>query len=655
MSYSGGWDEGAAARQSAGKADEVARRINYVPGQICIVVAGPPLSHARGGVSGVAMAPSRTSAESSREPEGPSSEPMSSPILDAPTLYAATRDFLNARARELLPKQAIPNPEQDPFGYDLSPALIQQRLRSTSAPDIFEPLRPSSGMAPWAPLPRRDDQGQVSLLFYNILSLGAEPRVVRELVNFVNRLPSFQIGNTPYVVQAATPNWLSAPAPHSCGGPGSEPAAVPKADAADWTFDFSHPSLKELVDEARCYRRDGEPTPPSGVVVAVLDTSPDANEVRDAASPARPTSTWLLREVALGPRPAQIAEPPSLPDPGGFAAVVNPTFTPNPITANWRGAFCDPAFNPHRFLMPDHGLFATGIIRDVAPGADLRLIRVLGDYGVGDLLGLTTVLSTLLSMWQSGAIEGKHLILNLSLMVDVPPYSPHARPDEQRLFTLWFPESFNVGKLPEPGDPRLPPVLDPIHQSIFQAVLALAESDVLIVAAAGNDGLSHGLHPNPRLPAAYDAVLGVAALNEEEKPAAYTNQGDEEAPLALNTGVGLAPNGIAVWGGNATLHASCRFADEEATINLHADPVDAIKGIFTRPELPGGEANQTGWVYWVGTSFATPIISGIAADVWAKDARLTSDKVAQEIRTTYASQPNSPLGVPIIVAYQSRT
>jgi hypothetical protein len=411
--------------------------------------------------------------------------------------------------------------------------------------------------------------------------------------------------------------------------------------------------LKELVDDARRYRRDGTVTPPSGIVVAILDTCPDPGDVVATADPSNPRSTWLLREIALGSRPATIGEPPSLQYPEDFKAVVNPPALPGPLTVNWRGAFCDPGYDPHHFLMPDHGLFASGIIRDIAPGADLRLIRVLGDFGVGDLFGLTSVLSAVLSSWRLGEIAGEHLIVNLSLMVDVPPYRAGALPEEQRLLTLWFPESFKAGKLPEPGDPRLPGVLDPVHLGIFHAIQALSENDILIVAAVGNDGLSRGLRPNPRLPAAYDAVLGVAALDDKEKPAAYTNDGEEEPPLVLTTGISQTPNGVAVWGGNATLKPSCPFADEEATIDLHAHPVDAVKGIFTSLRLPGTDTlNETGWAYWVGTSFATPVISGIAADIWAAYPDVMPDDVIQKIRTTYASRDDSALHVPIVETYQ---
>jgi len=56
------------------------------------------------------------------------------------------------------------------------------------------------------------------------------------------------------------------------------------------------------------------------------------------------------------------------------------------------------------------------------------------------------------------------------------------------------------------------------------------------------------------------------------------------------------------------------------TIDTHVpeDQIDAIRGLYCgNPVLLDGGPNETGWVYWAGTSFATPIISALAASVWA--------------------------------------
>ena len=46
------------------------------------------------------------------------------------------------------------------------------------------------------------------------------------------------------------------------------------------------------------------------------------------------------------------------------------------------------------------------------------------------------------------------------------------------------------------------------------------------------------------------------------------------------------------------------------------EPQDGVIGIYSG-EFPGRRPNETGWAFWSGTSFATAIVSGIAANFWA--------------------------------------
>ena len=56
-----------------------------------------------------------------------------------------------------------------------------------------------------------------------------------------------------------------------------------------------------------------------------------------------------------------------------------------------------------------------------------------------------------------------------------------------------------------------------------------------------------------------------------------------------------------------------------------ATPIDALRGVYSYPAFPALSAKdqsksyeiptKNAWAYWPGTSFATPIISGIAARV----------------------------------------
>jgi subtilisin family serine protease len=94
------------------------------------------------------------------------------------------------------------------------------------------------------------------------------------------------------------------------------------------------------------------------------------------------------------------------------------------------------------------------------------------------------------------------------------------------------------------------------------------------------------------LPARFDTVLGVAATTSDPRqPARYSNVGDEQE----------LGDHVATFGGNSS----------DAL-----EPEDGVIGIYSG-EFPDHRPNETGWAFWSGTSFATAIVSGIAANFWA--------------------------------------
>ena len=613
--------------------------VNFVPGQICIV------SHCE-----------RTPTDA-----------------ELPQLHERTRAVLNDRlARALptaLPREACEHPTE--IEHDVAPTRLRRLIGDSSRP-VLVPGKSSGSVAPHHVFDR--EAGKSTLLhFFDIAPQTGDAEedaaIVREVVNLVNN----PLGNDTYlrdrridddcVVGAATPNWYVPASPSTCGGPGGEPAAVPRGSADYWTFQFGNSIVRSLVDDARRYRRESKPTPASDVVVAVLDTCPSTEQVQKAAAKFGPAGNWLLHDVAVA-QPISLGAAPSI------------SYSASALTANWRGAICGSTRDSHHYLMPDHGLFVSGIVRDIAPAAEIHLIRALDDYGVGTLQGLMQVLREVVRLWGRGP---KKLIVNLSLMADIPIYSPLAQPGKQRLLERWFPAAFQAGVLGAltDGDPNwlqnsaahdaVQKTLGFIHQSLFKAVESIVDHDILVVAATGNDGNIQGVHPNPRLPAAYDSVLAVAALARHESGAtpplaSYSNLSDEAVPLAIEAGVSPLPNGIAVWGGNSVLSQVCPDGDDASRIDLSSSPVDAVRGIFTGEQIPiSGEPNQTGWAYWVGTSFATPVISGLAADLWAAHPHFTAPEVHHAIRTTlasgtiktsYRSKGPGPLSFPFIDAFQ---
>jgi hypothetical protein len=284
--------------------------------------------------------------------------------------------------------------------------------------------------------------------------------------------------------------------------------------------------------------------------------------------------------------------------------------------------------------MPDHGLFVAGTVRDLAPSAEVRLLRVLSDYGVGDLLVLAHVLSRLPDAFLTDPT--RRLVVNLSLVADLPP--------SDRLLPTWLP---NTAKDPTTLVRRYADVcavLNAVHGCLFRCIdsLTARRDQVLIVAAAGNDALGRPVRPEPRLPARYDDVFGVAAVRQSVQASNFSNRGDSV----------VLGNGVAVLGGNAVpdpINPNTR----SPLVDTSTSPADAVVGIFSSERLPiDGQANETGWVYWAGTSFAAPIVSAFAAGVWAAEPGLSADDVVARVRA-FQSTPNSDLEVPAIVATQT--
>jgi len=164
---------------------------------------------------------------------------------------------------------------------------------------------------------------------------------------------------------------------------------------------------------------------------------------------------------------------------------------------------------------------------------------------------------------------------------------------------------------------RMPDLADPDDLSTFVSALGHADKlGAIIVAAAGNDSPGEDKKGNTvdpmhmQVPAVYNPVLGVAATNSEGKRSCYSNTGEVAAP-----------------GG-----------DGERVYETKSDGTTVVKSCLSRastwnkPPGPNGPSeckdmgqcsyilislgqteNGPQYIYWSGTSFATPLVSGLAA------------------------------------------
>lgn len=114
-----------------------------------------------------------------------------------------------------------------------------------------------------------------------------------------------------------------------------------------------------------------------------------------------------------------------------------------------------------------------------------------------------------------------------------------------------------------------------------------------------------------RYPAAFSEVISVGAVDKSGNAAPYSDY------------PALPPyhNGIATYGGGLPTPEPSSPDPGVVTRIDDTKPIDAPRGVYSSPSYPGLSAddkeykarNNSAWAYWSGTSFATPIISAVAA------------------------------------------
>ncbi|MBV9578382.1 MAG: S8/S53 family peptidase [Chloroflexi bacterium] len=417
---------------------------------------------------------------------------------------------------------------------------------------------------------------------------------------------------------APMPHWFSLAQQDCVGGsPGSAPRPVPSdelpGDRARWRYVY-RVAQRDLDFGSRARHL----TNAQRIPVVVLDTVPDQKIVAAAVDRYRHVNAQLesLSPVVEGATPATPA----------VALRVKRVEEQQLQLAPSSSALAP-------YSLSDHGLFVLGLVRSVAPDAPVQLLPVLSSSGVGDL---ETLLRTLSHVISSKPVT-QPIIINLSLGM---------LPALEHLPFFWFGGSSQ-------SDSRSETVTDAgastsndtawlranhvqvrraselLHSGLERLADYLLDNNCLVVAAAGNDSFRRVEAGRPRLgpriPARYRSVLGVAATTMDDTAAAtYSNMSDE-------------------WG----------FGDHVATfggdVDPSGEPVDGLLSVYSQPCFPSSKTgklshpatNTTGWARWSGTSFATAIVSGLAANLWAvgtatSEARLSAADLLEEVGTEAA-------------------
>jgi hypothetical protein len=382
-------------------------------------------------------------------------------------------------------------------------------------------------------------------------------------------------------LRSAGPNWISNGAPHIVGG---GPGAVP-LDETDMPPPWQFGDRPDLAT----------PDPASiaqSVEIVILDTVPSHESLENAYK-------YWIGDGVLNPTPPPTPENTLL-----YQLLSNAATGQFDVGATGQVEVIYPfpdlippiVSSGHEYPMSSHGLFIASIIRSLAPQAKVRLIRVLDSYC-------------------GGTVESVHR--GLEVLTPSPSPTP-----------LVINCSF-VLRTPRAGDPLTadtiagltPAEIDVLTQGLHDALIHVAGSSTLVVAAAGNEGRG-GPHPLARFPAAFTDVIGVGALNDDDPNtppllASYSDQADDQLNEGFAAFAGLAD--LPVTGGGTGNTIPPITSQNDAIIGAFIDPwpepiIPAPPAIPTLPITYNLTENTSGLARWAGTSFATPIVVAALAN-----------------------------------------
>jgi subtilisin family serine protease len=184
--------------------------------------------------------------------------------------------------------------------------------------------------------------------------------------------------------------------------------------------------------------------------------------------------------------------------------------------------------------------------------------------------------------------------------------------------------------------------LDPkVRENLRAPIQNLIDLGAIVVASAGNEG---DLRYNPMnmMPTTRPEALYPAAFAYDDKvlraeriiPVGAVNVKGNVTQYSCYPGV----NGVATYGGD--IPDPNTDLDHDANGMTRVNKIDGVIGIYTQlsypalsiddPESTYPVPNAHGWAYWVGTSFATPIVSAVVAKALELEARTpTSPSIAK--------------------------
>lgn len=262
----------------------------------------------------------------------------------------------------------------------------------------------------------------------------------------------------------------------------------------------------------------------------------------------------------------------------------------------------------------NHGLFAAGLVHAVAPGSKIYLVRVLNEYGCSDLFTLATAISGVTQSLKELPPNARPARIVYNLSLGVP------QPSEDELKKQNWQQEINL---------------------LEEAVNSAFDSNVVVVAAAGNESTPPGPPAQMQAPAYFKKAIGVAASTRDKTASCYTNNGKVGAPGADG---GPKPAGD----GSTEVRLCAPLADQCGLMEW-----DCPWGVVSL-----SLASSTGYQFWAGTSFAAPLVSGLAAALLAPPPNLPNPTAVMNRTYARAAPPPTPqsqLGVGIMSVPASLT
>ncbi|MFL5629306.1 MAG: S8 family serine peptidase, partial [Ktedonobacteraceae bacterium] len=439
--------------------------------------------------------------------------------------------------------------------------------------------------------------------------------LIPQIVNLINadidpkgKQQTIPGSNSQVSISSAAPTYLcgstSNPQPFAHIGEGcplSPPIPVAAGASCSSSPGLWPITLPELPTDLQSITGDG-------VTVFVLDTLPQLEQIQKAAEVAG-DNNLLLQGVAKNVTFSYPAMSNELDQPGPLQVA-----TGKDIHGRVVG-----------FKMPDHGMFVAGIIHDLAPKAKIECIRVLNDLCIGSVETITDALNGIHQrMSMGGDLAGKPVVINMSLVI----------PDDNEAVRAGIDQA----------------LLDLTRDGLLAVIQSLVDLGAIFVASAGNEG---DLRYNPmnmpemRPNALYPAAFAYNGLVHPEKmiPVGAVNKEGNATVYSCYPGM----QGVATYGGDLPKDAD--IEDGHGYDMTSLKKIDAPIGLYTSPFYPAlsiddpqatyPAPNASGWAYWIGTSFATPIISAIAARTL-------------ELNPPPTVPPNQPMAAPIIAPAATR-